>query len=305
MTLAKRRKPRFNEKKAAPYLFCLPYVLAILLVYAYPLASSVMMSFQKVKLMGDSKWVGLKNYTSLLNGHFFAAVQNTFVYAFFVVITLIPISFFIALGLDRVRLRGKNFFRSSIFMPLLTSTVICGMLFRMMFGSSEQAMVNSLLMNLGVVHTPVKWLFTSKELGIFVLVIVTIWRVTGQFMVYFLSGLQGVSPDLYEAATIDGANGRQCMWYITLPSIKPTFTFIVTINIMGALSMFAESYTLWNNSTVGDIGVTIMRYLYEMGFYKNNYGLASATGIVLLALILLVNLIQLKCFGFSRKGDEA
>lgn len=301
----KRGTTGFRDQKIAPYLFCLPFILAILVVYAYPLASSIVMSFQKVKLMGSSTFVGLKNYSSLLNKHFYAALGNTFIYAFFVVITLIPISFFVAYGLNQSFLKGKGFFRASIFMPILTSTVICGMLFRMMFGSSASAMVNSMLIRLGILKEPVKWLFASKGTGIFILVIVTIWRVTGQFMVYFLSGLQGVPQDLYEAARIDGANGRQSMWYITLPSIKPTLTFIVTISIMGALSMFAESYTLWNNSTVGDIGMTIMRYLYEMGFYKNNYGLASATGIILLLLIFLVNFIQLKCFGFSRKGEDA
>lgn len=191
-----------NTRRIAPYLFVLPFLLALVFVYAYPLAETVLMSFQKVKLLGASKWVGLKNHQNLLQPQFLAAIKNSFVYTFFILLTEVPLALLLALALNRTTLHGRNALRSIFFVPLLTSAFIGCVLFRFIFGASATSLFYSLLMILGLVNEPINWLFSSEGRGILVLVMVSMWRTTGLNRVFFLSALQGMTLDLYDAARI-------------------------------------------------------------------------------------------------------
>jgi arabinosaccharide transport system permease protein len=127
-----------------------------------------------------------------------------------------------------------------------------------------------------------------------VLVVFCVWKWLGVNIVYYLSALQTVPADLYEAATIDGANAWQRFMNITVPGVKPTIIYVLTISIYGGFSMFAEAFTLFNSArTPGDIGATIVSYIYAQGFNRNNFGIASAAGITLLAGVMIINIIQL------------
>lgn len=294
-------KKRFKAKKVAPYLFCLPFFIAVIVVYLYPFANTILMSFQSVKLMGQSKFVGLSNYKNLWNAQFITAVKNSLIFTFFFVLIQIPFSLALALALNRKQCWFRNFFKSALFVPILASTVIAGVLFRLIFASSDEALLNSVLIRLGVIKEGVSWLYSSKANGIIVLVLVALWRNTGINIVFCLSGLQNVSPDLYDAARTDGAGAWNMFRYVTLPGIRPTLIYILTMSVMTGLSMFSESYVLWRDTTVNGTGITIVRYLYEMGFYKGNFGMASAVGIVLLCIVLGVNLLQLRAAGLFRE----
>lgn len=294
-------KKRIKAKKVAPYLFCLPFFIAVFVVYLYPFANTILMSFQSVNLMGQSKFIGLSNYKNLWNPQFIAAVQNSLFFTFFFVLIEIPLSLALALALNRKHCLFRNFFKSALFVPILASTVIAGVLFRLIFASSDEALLNSVLIRLGVIDQGINWLYSTKANGILVLVLVSLWRNTGINIVFCLSGLQNVSPELYDAAKTDGAGAWNEFRYVTLPSIRPTLIYILTMSVMTGLSMFSESYVLWRDATVGGVGVTIVRYLYEMGFYKGNFGMASTVGIVLLCIVLAVNLLQLRVTGLFRE----
>ena len=296
------RKRNIPWKKVAPYLFCMPFYIAFLAVYLYPFIQTVIMSFQNVNLMGKTKFIGFNNYVRLFNTHFFSSVSNTFFYTLFFIALEIPLALLFAVALNRKDCFGRSFFKSALFIPILASTVIVGVLFRLMFGSSDASLINSILIRLGVLDKGINWLLSSKALGILVLVCVSIWRNTGINMVFFLSGLQNVSPELYDAAKIDGAGSAACFRYVTLPGIKPTLIYVLTMSVMNSFAMFSESYVLWKDATVGDIGKTIVRYLYEMGFYKGSFGMASATGIVLLVVVMLINAGQLRAFGLFKEN---
>ena len=127
------------------------------------------------------------------------------------------------------------------------------------------------------------------------------WRWLGVNIVYFLSGLQAIPRELYEAAAIDGANAWNCFLRITLPSLKPVIIYVITISIHGGYSMFAESFAYWQTHTPGDIGMTIVSYLYQMGFNDFDMGFASAIGVTLLFMVMLLNLVQLTIMGFFKK----
>lgn len=124
-------------------------------------------------------------------------------------------------------------------------------------------------------------------------------------MMYFLSGLQSIPADYYEAASIDGATKIQQFFYITLPSLKPTIIYVLTISVYGGLAMFTESYMLYQgNNSPNNIGLTIVGYLYRQGIEKNDMGYASAVGVVLLIIVLAINLTQLTLTGTFKKEER-
>jgi arabinosaccharide transport system permease protein len=122
---------------------------------------------------------------------------------------------------------------------------------------------------------------------------------------YFLSGLQNIPNELYESADIDGANTLEKFMKITVPLLKPMTVYVLTISIYGGMAMFTESYMLWSgNRSPNDIGLTIVGYLYRMGWEQNNMGLGSAIGVLLLVVTMIINMIQLNFFGIYKKGDN-
>lgn len=121
---------------------------------------------------------------------------------------------------------------------------------------------------------------------------------------YYLSGLQQISGDLYESAEIDGANALTKFRYITLPLLKPTTTYVLTISIFGGLAMFTESYLLFNgNKSPNNVATTIVGYLYRMGMEQNNIGIGCAIGVILLVIVMIINVIQLSFNGVFGKGE--
>lgn len=124
-------------------------------------------------------------------------------------------------------------------------------------------------------------------------------------MLYFLSGLKNIDPALYESADIDGASGWQKFRYVTVPLLKPTIIYVLTISVYAGLSMFLESFMLWaGNSSPKNIGLTIVGYLYKRGIEKNQMGYASAVGLVLLVVALGINMVQLIATGTFKKEEK-
>ena len=137
----------------------------------------------------------------------------------------------------------------------------------------------------------------------FAMVLLCFWRWTGMNMLYYMAGLKAIPNELYEAAEIDGANALQRFFYVTLPGVRPVLIYVITITVLGGFAMFTESVALWAQNNPGGVGRTIVGYMYMVGFYKNNMGMASAVGLVLLGLVLAVNLLQLIAMGFFKKED--
>ncbi len=296
-----RQKGYFlNSPKVVPYVFVAPFVVFFLFVYLYPLIMTVIMSFQQIDGPNHHEFIGLKNYLKLNTRDFQMALMTSGRYALWDVIILTIVPLLIACILNSGLVRGKSFFRSLFFIPSLTSIIVAGIVFRLAFGTLETATVNRMLTFFGL--EPVKWLSYPGS-GNVVLILLTLWRWNGVNIVYYLSGLQAIPSDYYEAAEIDGANTVQRFFHVTLPSIRPVLIYVITITVLGGFSMFTESVALWQQNNAGGVGRTIVGYMYMVGFKKNNLGLASAVGLVLLALVLVVNLLQLILMGFFRKED--
>jgi len=292
-------KTLFHSQKVAPYVFISPFLIAFVLFLAYPIFDAVLMSFKEI-VPGEEKFIGLENYQALNNTHFWAAVGNSLEYTFWTLVVLIPLPLILAVWLNSSKMVAKNFFRSTLFVPALTSIIVGGAIFRLIFGELPTAPMNSILASFGV--EPQKWA-NEAGTGMLLMVLLATWRWLGVNIIYFLSGLQSIPTEMYEAADIDGAGAIQKFWRITVPMLKPVSIYVLTISIYGGLAMFTESFVYWRTQSPNDIGLTIVGYLYQQSFEFFNLGFGAAIGITLLLGVLVLNLIQLAVFGQFRKEE--
>lgn len=290
------------SQKAAPYVFVLPFLLSFCIFWIYPLVSSITMSFQDIGAV-KTDWVGLDNYAKLLKDSVFhTAIWNSTKYMLFTLLLLIPFPMLFAVLIDSNLVKAKGVWKAILYIPALTSVVISGTLFRLMFTEYPTGQMNVITTALGL--GTFKWLKMGWS-GMAALLVVACWRWTGVNMLYFLSGLRAIDTSLYEAASIDGASPWQKFRYVTLPLLKPTTVYVVTISVYAGLSMFLESYMLWaGNNSPNNIGLTIVGYLYKRGIEKNDMGYACAVGVVLLVIALTINIIQLIANGTFKKEED-
>ncbi|WP_159791786.1 carbohydrate ABC transporter permease [Puerhibacterium puerhi] len=290
------------SRKAAPYVFVLPFILTFGIFWAFPLGRSFLMSTQHI-LPGVTENVGLDNFERLVGDRlFWLAMGNSLRYTLLTLVLLIPIPLVLAVWVNS-RIGSpkiKAFFKSAMFVPALTSVVVAGIVFRLMFSESETALFNQVIGAFGL--EPEKWLKNDLT-GLLALLLVAMWRWTGVNMMYFLAGLQSIPAEYYEAAELDGASRWQTFRYVTLPQMRPTIIYVLTISVYGGMAMFLESFMLYGgNNSPQNIGLTIVGYLYRQGIEKNDLGYASAVGVVLLLVILAINITQLAFNGMFRKG---
>ena len=295
----RRLKSLLYSQRLAPYVFIAPFVIVFLVFFLYPIASTIIMSFQRV-VPGQTSFIGLDNYRKMWNNSFLTALKNSAVYMVCTCAILIPVPMVLAVMLNSKKMPAKGFFRSMLFLPALVCVVVAGITFRLIFGERPGALMNSLLAAFGA--EPVTWLGGPvRWTTMFALVVLCCWRWMGVNTMYYLSALQSIPEDLYESAELDGAGAWQRFRHISVPLVRPTTIYVLTISIYGGLAMFVESRMLFANTEVGNQALTIVGYLYRVGIRKMNYGLGSAIGIFLLVLTLAVNLIQLILTGFFRK----
>ncbi len=295
-------KKLLHSQKIAPYIFVLPFVLVFGLFWLYPLINSFVMSFHDIRLGQEPIFKGFGNYSKLLGDKVFVkAVINSVIYMALTLLLLIPFPMIFAVLINGKFMIGREFFKSAFFVPALTSVVVAGTIFRLMFGEMEGSMFNSIFSYFSM--GPFKYL-KDQNMSRIALVALACWRWTGVNMLYFLSGLKGISNEYYEAAAIDGASKIQQFWTITVPLIKPTTIYVLTISIYAGLAMFTESLMLFNgNNSPKNIGLTIVGYLYRQGIEKNRLGYAATVGIILLVTTMAINLTQLAFNGMFKKGD--
>lgn len=259
------------------------------------------MSFQEITGLNNAKFIGLDNYKRLFDVHFYNALKTNTIYTIFSILLLIPIPIVFAVFLNAKVVKGRNLFKASIFIPALTSVIVAGVSFRLMFGELDTALMNSLLIQMGL--PPQKWALNYWT-GMMLMTILNLWRHAGINMVYYLAGLQAIPEELYESAEIDGAGAIRRFFSITLPLLKPIIIYTMTIAILEGYRMFGESYVFWNEGMPADIGLTIVRYIYQQAFQRNDMGFGSAIGITLLLIMLVINLVQLRIFGLFKKDSD-
>lgn len=298
----KKAKKLLYSQKIAPYVFVLPFVLSLLIFWLYPLVSGVSMSFQDVSF-GGMKWVGLKHFKKLLGDKVFRiAVGNSIEYMALTLLLMVPIPMLLAVLLESRLTKARGVWKVIMYIPALTSVVISGLLFRLMFSEGDNGQLNVIMNALGKASQP--WL-RSKTTGWCALLLLCVWRWTGVNILYYVAGLKAIDTSLYESGDIEGANAWQKFRYITLPLLKPTTVYVITISVFAGLSMFLESFMIWGgNGSPKNIGLTIVGYLYRRGIEKNEMGYACAVGVVLMVIALVINFIQLIATGTFHIGKK-
>ncbi len=290
-------------KRNAPYIFCAPFIISFLLFMLYPMADMIYTSLLKLEGINNYTFVGLDNYIRLLDdSHIVAAIINSLGFTLGIIIINVPLALILAVILNNKLTPLRNVFRSALYLPALTSIIVAGIYFRLFFAGNADTPINSVMQTLGFL--PREWLFDNQLTGIIALVLTSTWRWLGTNLLYFLSALQTIPQELYDAAKVDGASPFQRFWHVTLPGVKPILIFVTTILTYGGLRMFGESYVLWPRSkTPGDIGMTIVLYIYRNAFGQFDMGYASAIAVALFAFLMLINLIYIRAFKIGRRDE--
>jgi ABC-type sugar transport system permease subunit len=276
-----------------------PFVILFLIFNCYPIAKSLSLAFYATNGPKSAVFVGGANFLFLLaDPDFHTAVRNTAIFAFFSVFVQLSLSLGLALLLSQRWVRGRELLRLAFFAPNLVGQVFTGVLFSVLF-IPQYGLLNKGLHALAgnLIPLDTKWL-ANPALIMPALVLTALWIYVGFNMIYFLAALQAVDQELYEAAMVDGANGWQQFWAVTLPGIRPVATFVLVTATIGSFQLFELPYIMLNNSAGPDnAGLTIVMYLYNTGFVTGDLGYASAVGWTLALGMLLISLTQMRLTG--------
>lgn len=275
------------------YAFLLPLLLYFTVFTIYPIVMSYVYSTFDWNGLGPlENFVFLNNYKQVLaDDAFWNAFTNNLIFIFFKTIILVPLALVTAIILNLAYLKGKTFFRTVYFLPVVTTASVIGVVMKFIFGN-DNALVNNILIWAGVIHKAIPWLAQANTAFI-VLIGISIWKSFGMIMVYWLAGLQSLPEDTFEAAKIDGANAWQTFWYITLPMLAPVGTVIVLLTVVNSMHVFDLAKTLTDG---GPFFATDMMdlYIYRYAFGNAGFpqmGYASAAGIVFGLAVFLITLV--------------
>ncbi len=294
------RKEQIKEKKYRAYhlqrsnnisglLFISPFYIIFAVFGLFPLAFTIVMSFYRWSMLGEKQFIGFDNYKLLFTNDplFWLSVTNTFKIWFMSTVPQLILALILAFILNMAFLKGKGIFRLAVFMPNITSIVAVAIVFSSMFGTNY-GVINYFLELFGL--NPIDW--SGTRIGTQVAISVMImWRWVGYNTIIYLSGLQGISKDLYEAATIDGASTRQQFLYITVPMMRPIILFTVILSTIGGMQIFTEPL-LFGKGSVNQ-GLTMTLYLYEEAFTRYSFGYAAAVAWILFFIIILFSLVNM------------
>ena len=299
---APRRRSRTAASEAvAAYVFLAP-VLALLVAFAFwPLANAFWLSFHSYDLFSAPRWVGLANYTYLLaEADFWISLRNTTLYTVVVVACQTALAVALALILDQ-KIRGKTFFRVAYFLPSVTSSVAISLIFMFIF--FKNGILNQFLafthldLPLGALGLapPIDWLGDPRT-ALWAIMAQNVWSTAGFFMIIVLAGLQDIPTSLYEAADVDGATPWQQLWYVTLPQLKPSLFYVVTMGLIGCFQVFDQVYVMTEGGPL-KATLTTAYLLYKEAFVNFNMGYACAIAFVLATIIFAATMAQKRLMG--------
>lgn len=235
------------------------------------------------------EFVGLQNFTRMLSDDtFWISLKNTFLYT----ISVVPLTLICSLGLAILlnqKIKGVKFFRTAFFFPYVTSLVAIAVVWSMLFHPT-MGPINQFLRV--VIENPPGWL-SSSDWALTAIIIVSVWRGMGYYMILYLAGLQGISKELYEAAAMDGANKWKQFSHITVPALRPTTFFVTIMLVINCFKIF-DLVQVMTDGGPGRATNVLVYQVYSEAFVKFNFGYASAIAMVLFVIVLVITVIQFK-----------
>ncbi len=277
------------KKDPAGYYLVAPYALHFGLFVAFPVVFCLVLLFHRWDIVSDMEWVGLSNFSRLIQDKlFFKAILNTLVF----LVVHIPLQLVIALGLAELlnqKLKLRGFFRASYFMPVVVSGVVITILWDQLY-AQDAGVLNLLLAKIGLPRVP--WL-TSPDWAMPSIAIMATWKNVGLYIVLFLVGLQTVPKHLYEAADIEGASHWYKFSRITVPMINPTIFLVGILSTIGGFSLFIEPYIMTGGGPMNST-LSAVLYIYNQGFSFYHMGYAATLAFFFAAIVFVVILVQRK-----------
>ncbi|MGW3512049.1 carbohydrate ABC transporter permease [Streptomyces sp. NPDC000994] len=291
---AKRRSRRTT---LVGWSFILPNFLGFAALTLVPVLATLLLAFTNWNSYSTPEWVGLENFRRMFDSDtFWVALSNTAWYA----VGHIPLTLAASLGLAVLlnqKLRGVGFLRTAFFFPYITSLVAVAVVWNMLF-SPDLGPVNQLLRAVGVGHPP-GWT-TSTDWAMPAVIITSVWRDMGYYMVLYLAGLQAIPAELYEAARVDGAGPWQRFWHITVPSLRPTTFFVLVMLTISSFKVF-DLVQIMTEGGPGRSTLVLSQVIFREGIKQGRFGYSSAISLVLFVIVLMITVVQ---FRFQRRNER-
>lgn len=290
--VTRTRRPRHGPRRVVgqrfwtPYLFMLPGLLLFALMFGWPAVISLQMSVSSYRIVTPVSYVGLDNFVRLAGDpQFHHAIANTFAFMAMFLPFAVVLPLFLAMLVNRP-LRGIQAFRAAYYLPVVTSMVAVAVAWRYLL--SQEGVVNWLLSLVGL--GPIDFLLDTHW-ALPALTAVEGWKNMGLFMVIYLAALQGVPREHLEAATVDGAGAARRLWHIVLPAILPYVTVTLTLGMLESTRSFESIYVLTRGGPQ-DSTLTLGYYIWHTAFEKYDVGYASAAGLVLWLIMIVLALVN-------------
>ena len=289
--MAKSGKPARTSREKSEFmwgwLFILPTVIGLIVLNIIPIFQTIYQSFFKTGDFGRGNiFVGLENYVKVFgDSEVWQSLINTFKYAIVEVPFSIAIALVLAVLLNR-KMKGRSAYRTIIFLPMVAAPAAVAMVWRWLFNSDF-----GLLNNVFNLH--VKWV-SDPKIAVYSIAVIGVWSILGYNMVLFLSGLQEIPHDYYEAAQIDGATGVKSFFHITIPLLSPTIFFVLVTRVIGSLQVFDLMYMVMDKSNPALEKTQSLVYLfYKYAFINKNMGYGSAIVVLLLVITMIITVFQM------------
>lgn len=277
------------------YLFILPMMVMFCGFTLWPIVASFFFSLYNWDGIGGlENYIGLANFIELVKDpYFWNAFKNTYLYAIFQTVVKLPIALILAIILNNPRLKGAAAYRTVYFLPVVTTTAIIGIIFTFILNPYSGAL-NNVLKGAHLIGKPIDWLGIGS-LAFIMVIIVGAWQKIGQYMVYWLAGLQSIPEELYEAAKIDGANGVQIFRHITIPLLKPIGAVILLLGFVNSLRVFDLVMTMTGggpNFATDMMSTFVYRNAFSVESGNPRMGYASAAGLIFGISLVIVAILQ-------------
>ena len=282
---------KYNEKiQKKGFYFVLPTLIIYGIFLIYPMLSAFHYSFYKWNMISESKYVGLKHYIRMFGDRrFWNSYLTTFHFTFISIFIIIILSFLLAL-LFQEKIMLKNFFQSSIFVPVILTMVAIAVVWQFMFQST--GVLSNIFLDIFGIN--IKWL-TSKSVAPYSMILVNVWKITGYYMIIFIAGLLNIPSIYYEAAKVDGTSYLQRLFYITIPLMKNTFILAFVSGVIFSFAAFPQQYVMTEGGPARSTEVLSL-LIYKQAFEFTKFGYSSAISVAFFLTLLVFSLIQFRIF---------
>jgi alpha-1,4-digalacturonate transport system permease protein len=291
-----KKKQAFCHTRAF-WMFVAPAFILFFIFFLVPLVLSVGLSFTNFDGWKTMDFIGFKNYVEILGDpEFYKTMGRTFIYTAVNLPFKVIIPLLVAVLVTSKLLKGTTLVRTVVYIPVLLSALVCGITINWMFGQ-EYGLINFIVQSLG--GTPLEWALNSK-LATFVISYASNWASIGYFMILFIGGINNIPRELFEAANVDGASKIQVFFRIMLPMLSPTIFIVLLLSTVNLL----KEYALIQGISLGGPGTSttyVIQYMFDKGFNQYQYGYASAVGIIVSIVFIIITIVQFK---FTKGGGE-